>query len=988
MNNNISDFFHKIYSVFSDKVLVVNYKGEFVYSNASFNTFIADNNPIINFQFTDLIFKFSNSEKYFSGTKLLNFIIKNEIKNEIITCKYKKNKPKTFVLSVINSVIYENNEFIVLIFNENFEKNKTLSNISFDEKRYKLVFENSPIGFFQFTPDGVISDCNNEFIKIIGSSKQKLVGFDILKKVTNQGIKNAVKIATQGGIGTYEGKYLSITGNKETYLKAMFAPVYSENKIFDVGIGIIEDVTQQKLIELEIQQSQTKLKTIFQNASDSIIIGNSKGEIISSNQAFTLLSNYQADEIKGVHIKHLFEENCLKQKPLNFNKLNEGNTIITERWLLKKTGETVHIEMNSKKINEINYISIIRDLTERDIDQHKIKETQERNNALLEVFPDLIFILNNKNEIIDYNDHKLGSFFKPPSEFIGKDLFEYLPKDVAIITEENIKKLKQTNEVQTYEYQIEKENNIESFEAKVVKMGEDKILSVIRDITNRKRTEKQSIILSQVVKLSSSSIFVTNVDGFFEYVNPAFEINTGYKLEEIKDKTPRILKSDLYDDDFYKNLWSTISSGKTWTGEFFNKTKDGILFWEKSVISPIITELGVITNYFAINEDITEKKKMLEDITQAKELAERSDRLKTSFLQNMSHEIRTPLNGILGFAGLISEEETGIETIKEYSNIIYESGTRLLNIINNLIEISQIETGNVKSSTTQFSLNQLLVDIFNSFIVDTDVKGLNLEYEFALLDYHAYVVTDKTILVQIFTHLIDNAIKYTKFGAIKFGYNYENNEFLFFVKDTGIGINEDQKNIIFDSFYKADDITAVGIEGSGVGLSIVKSLVGLLNGHIWVDSTPKKGSTFYFKFNNIILVENILANNNIKDKKLYSKTVLIAEDDKTSFAYLESILKKQFTEILHAENGQQAVEIVKKRKDIDLILMDIRMPVLNGLKATKQIKLINSKIPVIAQTAYAFSTDQKDVENAGCDSYITKPVNKEELLDCVAKFLK
>ncbi|MBN2664631.1 MAG: PAS domain S-box protein [Bacteroidales bacterium] len=988
MNTKIANFFQKIYSLFNESVLVVNHACEIVYSNTSFNSFVININQSDNFQFYDFGVNFINIEKFFIGKEILNFLSKNEIKCEKISCSYKQKQLSEYILSVINDVVFENNQYFVLIFNQNIDKIDPLSNFSLNEKRYKLVFENSPIGFFQFNIDGVISDCNNEFVKIIGSTKQDLIGFDILHQVTNIGIKNAVKNATQGEIGTYEGKYISVTGKKETYIKAMFAPVYSENKIFDLGIAIIEDITKQKINELEIIQSQNKFQAIFQNASDSIIIGDSSGVIISSNHAFTQLSNYQTEEIKGTHIKNFFSNNCLEKKPLNFAELNKGNTIITDRWLIKKSGEKVHIEMNSKKINEINYISIIRDLTERDIDQQKIKESQERNNALFEVFPDIIFILNDQNEIIDYNTHKLDSFLVPPEEFVSKKYYQYLPENVAEITKINIEKLKQTGEIQTYEYQIHKKNIIETYEAKLVKMGEDKILSVVRDITNRKKIEQQSIILSQVVKLSSNSIFVTNLEGIFEYVNPAFEKNTGYKFEEIKNKTPRILKSDHHDSSFYKNLWSTILKGRTWTGEFLNQTKDGRCFWDKSVISPIVTENGQITNFFAINENITEKKKMLEDLTEAKEIAERSDRLKTSFLQNMSHEIRTPLNGILGFAGLISEEETEIATIKEYSSIIYDSGTRLLNIINNLIEISQIEAGNVKSSTIQFSLNQTLIEIYNSFVVDAEVKVLDFKYQFAFSDNNSFVVTDKAILIQIFIHLIDNAIKYTKFGAIKFGYEYENNEFLFFVKDTGIGISEDQKSIIFDSFYKADDISTVGIQGSGVGLSIVKSLVGLLNGEIWVDSMPQKGSVFYFKFKNIISVENVLAITSQNYIKPASKIILIAEDDKTSFAYLESILKKEFTEILHAKNGQQAVDFVKHRNDIDLILMDIRMPVLNGLEATKQIKIINPKIPIIAQTAYAFSTDQKDVFDAGCDSYITKPVKKDELLDSIYKFLK
>lgn len=978
--------FDKIYSVVNQSIIVIDTEGAITYTNDVFNKKILDQLNVESFFISDLQINFFNYKNILVGNNIIDFISSKKITDENISLVIKSKIINNIKLSVSEKYTYNNKEYYTFVFktdNSNFE----LPKYNYDEK-YKLVFENSPLGFLQFDKNGVITECNNEFIRIIGSSKDALIGFNMLNNVENDGILKALKIATEGGIGNYNGTYLSVTAQKETFINAMFAPVIDENQNFSIGIGIIEDITVRKNIEKDIVKSQVKLKSIFENTSDSILIGNNKGEIISFNKTFHHLTKYEKSDIFGKHIKEIFTEECMKSKPLNFKDLNEGKTIISDRWIKTKNGSSIHIEMNSKKISSENYISIIRDLTERDLALKKIKETQEKNNALLSAFPDLLFVFDENDIIIDYNTQKPEKFLISPENFLHKNFKDVLPNLIASKTEKAINKLKITKEVQTYEYEIISNNHKEIFEAKLVLMDNNKILSVVRDISDRKKIEHQSLILSKVVELNTHSIIVTDKNGNFEYVNPAFEKKSGYKLYELKNKTPRIIKSDYFPPEYYEELWSTILSGKIWTGEFLNKSKNNEAYWDKSIISPIKNSQGKITNFFAINEDITEKKKILDDLTTAKELAEKSDRLKTSFLQNMSHEIRTPLNGILGFAGLISEEENDLPTIKEYANIIAESGNRLLNLINNLIEISQIETGNIKTKPVQFNLNETLEEVYNSFLLDINVKGIKFESEFDLNSEDSFVITDKEIIKQVFSQLIENAIKYTKFGYIKMGYKYENNNFTFFVKDTGIGINQEQKKLIFDSFYKAENINTVGIEGSGVGLSIVQSLVNLLEGNIWVESELKKGSTFNFYIKNIVRVKNIYNNDSLNKEKSLSKTILIAEDDKTSFNYLESILKKEFNIIIHAKNGQEALNYVTERDDIDIILMDIRMPILNGLEATKKIKDIKPEIPIIAQTAYAFSTDQQDVIDAGCNSYITKPVKKQELIDNINKFCK
>ncbi len=905
--------------------------------------------------------------------------------NTLFTDKYsfKTQHSSTITDSLFEKSYYlyklSSNEIAIIFYNISSNINEDTS-FRKAEQHYKMLIDNSSAGFIQFNEDGIITDCNDEFVKIMGSSKNALIGFNLLKSIKNTGVLSAIKKALNKEVGIFEGEYTSITGNKKSYVRTIFTPVCNQNKSFIAGIGSIEDISNQKNAENKLKHNEAKLKTIYENASDSILIFDTEGKIVSINKTLSELTGYSLDNLIQKNINYLFPN-----YKLNFIKTNNEETNIKECYIKTKYDKKVHIEINSKMIYKNHYISIIRNLTERDITLTQLKEAEERTSALLKAFPDLILVLDKEFNLLEYHSatSNITNFTSTPE--LDITIHDFLPNNIIEKFQLNIKKLIEANKPQLYEFQIKTNDKEEIFEAKFVLLGKDKILSVIRNITDRKTSEKQNLILSKVVEQSSASIFITDTNGIFEYTNPAFTHLSEYTTSDIEGQTPDILRSNKHSEMFHNKLWATILSGKTWKGEIQNKTKSGKSYWVNSTISPIFDENGKILHFFAINEDITDKKEILAELTKSKELAEKSDRLKTVFLQNMSHEIRTPLNGILGFAGLINDEENDLETIKEYSKIIQESGTRLLDIVNNLIEISKIETGNIQIDKHNFSINNLIKEIHNVFLINTEVKGLNFDYE---IDKNIELInTDKDIVKQIFTHLIDNAIKYTKFGHIKFGYKIVNKELIFFVKDSGIGLNKDQIKFVFERFYKAENTNNIGIQGTGIGLSIVKAFINLLEGDIWIESIPNKGSIFYFKIKNILKTNNTIKNIDITKKANTPNTLLIAEDDTTSYIFLESILSDTFKHIIHAKNGKEAIELVKSRDDISTILMDIRMPIMDGIEATREIKRTNPDIQIIVQTAYAFSNDKEKIINAGCDFFITKPVDRTKLLNTLNKLM-
>lgn len=392
-----------------------------------------------------------------------------------------------------------------------------------------------------------------------------------------------------------------------------------------------------------------------------------------------------------------------------------------------------------------------------------------------------------------------------------------------------------------------------------------------------------------------------------------------------------------------------------------------------------------------LKEKIHEIEKYADELKKSKEKAEESDRLKSAFLANISHEIRTPMNGILGFAELLKEPKLTGEQQRQYINIINKSGRRMLNIINDIVQISKIESGQEKLFVSEVNINEQVDFIYKFFKPEAENKGLQLKLKTPTTTDKLILKTDREKLYSILTNLVKNAIKYTDSGSIEIGYKIEENKkqsFVeFYVSDTGIGIPKDRQKAIFERFVQADIEDRDAREGAGLGLAITKAYVELMGGKISVDSMEGKGSVFSFTLpcssvKNIKKATSInIPHNDITiEKKL---NILVAEDDETSLQFLSVILKSISNKILKAANGAEAVEICKQHPDIDIILLDIQMPVMNGYEATRQIRQFNPDVVIIAQTAFALPDDEKKVKEAGCNGYISKPIKTDKLLSII-----
>lgn len=399
-----------------------------------------------------------------------------------------------------------------------------------------------------------------------------------------------------------------------------------------------------------------------------------------------------------------------------------------------------------------------------------------------------------------------------------------------------------------------------------------------------------------------------------------------------------------------------------------------------------------ISNQLALS---IERKEYEEALKHSKYRAEQADKLKTSFLANMSHEIRTPMNSIVGFAELITRKSIAPEKKDIYAQYISNSSKALLALIDDIIDISKIESKQLNITKSNVFINKTLEELyiyFRTHITKSNKTNIELRQQYAINDYNFSILCDSLRLRQILNNLLNNAIKFTNEGCIKFGYLIPNNAtILFYVKDTGIGMPQEKIDDIFERFRQIDDSTTRKYGGTGLGLAISKKLIQLMGGQIWVESEIGKGSTFYFSLPLIIPIssERILerASDSFPSDNLEGKTILIVEDEDTNYYFLQEVIAPTKAKVLRAINGVEAVQMVKDYDSISIVLMDIQLPVMSGYEATQRVKEIKPELPVVAQTAYAMAEDRAKGARAGCDDYLSKPIRPEDLLRTIKKYL-
>ena len=416
-------------------------------------------------------------------------------------------------------------------------------------------------------------------------------------------------------------------------------------------------------------------------------------------------------------------------------------------------------------------------------------------------------------------------------------------------------------------------------------------------------------------------------------------------------------------------------------------------FWMEKNKIPIKDERGIVTMIIGIFKDVSGMMKIENELKEARDRAEESDRLKTSFLANMPHEIRTPMNGILGFANLLKDPDLKGDKRDLYVKHIEQSSKQLLNIIDDIIDISKIESGQLKISNRPVRINGIMDEVYSSFFhrIRGDAPGqkrVTFNLEKGVSGANFTLVTDDYRLRQVFNNLIGNAIKFTEDGTITFGYVLKNNRHIeFFVKDSGPGIPENMLDLVFDRFGQVNQESYAQPSGTGLGLPISKNLVKLMGGEMWVESKINKGSIFRFTLPLVVehagVEPRVLISN--KSYNWTGKIILVAEDEMLNWMFIKMTGRNSAAEIMRAEDGNQAVKIARKFKP-DFILMDIKMPGLNGIDATRKIRTFNKTVPIIAQTAFVMAEEKAESKKVGCNHFVTKPLDRTVIMELIDSY--
>lgn len=616
--------------------------------------------------------------------------------------------------------------------------------------------------------------------------------------------------------------------------------------------------------------------------------------------------------------------------------------------------------------------------------------------------PFAAWLKDEKGTFIQVNEVFLRSLGKERSKVIGKGDGEVFDREEARLIEEGELEVRRTGKSSESTYSRKKRIiktvhfPVRDEQGKITGTGgyrED-----VTNLTNSLQTlHQERETLEVLLETMPFCIFFTDTNHRYIRVNRMMaKLLRVSGPDKARGKTNKVFFTKRVARRMIEEDRDILESGNPLVNKIVYFEDEGVKgFWMEKNKIPIRDERGVITMIMGIFKDVSDLMQIENELKEAKERAEESDRLKTSFLANMSHEIRTPMNGIIGFANLLrdpglSEDKKGL-----FLKHIDHSSSQLLNIIDDIIDISKIESGQMKISNKPVRINGILEEIYSSFFhsirgdapgdkkVAFNLKKGNISHDFT-------IVTDDFRLSQIFNNLIGNAIKFTKEGHITFGYTLKNNRHVeFFVSDSGIGIPNNKIRLIFDRFGQVNQERSLQPSGTGLGLPISKSLVDLMGGEMWVKSEMGKGTTFYFTLPLVIEQAEEEARALISNKSYdwSNKQILVAEDEELNWMFVREMLRQTGASIHRARNGHEVVELTRKLSP-DAILMDIKMPEMNGIDAARKIREFNSTVPIIAQTAFVMAEEKEESIRAGCNHFVTKPLDRTTIMELIDSYFK
>lgn len=884
-------------------------------------------------------------------------------------------------------------------------------------------------------------DCNQAANSLLGyNQKEDIFGktpWDLSPEKQFDGrnskekAEELIQQSLQTGATRFEWVHLKYSG-EFVYVEVALNPIMLKGK--RVTHVTWRDISKRKFAEMELAKEQFLMRMLMDNVPEQIYFKDTEGKFLRVNQS--VANRFQLKRPIEAIGKSDFDFFAYEHANWAFNVEKEiiatGKPVIDiEEYQTWPDGRITWVSTSKMPLLNnngeiIGTFGVSRDITSRKQAEEALRKSEELFRLVVDATNDAIWDWNLGTQKSYFSDNYYTMLGYTPGEFeSGYDSWKSLvhPDDIKWVEILTSKLIKENQSEIILEFRMRMKDGGYKWIHSIGKIIERdskgnplRIIGVHEDITERKKNEEavklERAYFEQLFESSPEGVVILDVKDKVIRCNREFTKIFGYTNDEAVGRqiNDLIVPRDLADEGL--SLTHLVAKGNQIMRETIRMRKNGSTVHVSILGKPIHFEGGQIAVY-GIYRDISDRKLVEEELVRknyeieaqneeyrvlneelqlAKDKAEESDRLKSAFLANMSHEVRTPMNGIIGFTQLLANSPVQQPEFNQYLGVIESCGNQLLTIINDLIDISKIEANQLTISESEVNINQVMQKQYLLFLQKANGLGVELTFQTSLPDDSCTILTDGARLQQVLSNLIGNALKFTTKGSITFGYTVKSNKIEFFVSDTGIGIPKAQQGYVFERFRQVENPLTAIVGGTGLGLAISKALVNLMGGEISVESEPNVGSNFYFTIpNKSVLfsrseVVEVSQMGNITVPK--GKKVLIAEDDEFNFMYVREMLNELNVDYVRVVNGAEAYDAVMNDSSIDLLLLDLKMPVMDGYEAARKIRQVNTKIPIIAQTAYAFSSDREKSLHAGCNDYISKPIDRKEFERLLVKYLK
>ena len=918
----------------------------------------------------------------------------------------KKDGEITWANVKVSGVYNDRNEFLYTIsMIEDITENKNQENALMEsEKSYKGLFNSISDPIYIQDKNGCFIDVNEGALKMYGYSKSEMIGRNpsLLSVPGLNDIDKTLAMVQEAFNGIPQRfEWWGRRKNGEIFPKEVSL---SPGSYFGmkVVIAVARDITDRKKYEENLAKSEKKYRDLADSLPQIIFETDREGNLIYLNKQGAENMGYSLEMVgEGPNVFSFIHPDERDKARANFAQVLEGDEGKGREYrLLKNDGTSMESILYSSPVMVENKIEgvrgIIIDMSDRKKIEQALQSSEEKYRLLYEQNLAAVFKSTIDGELIECNPTLARMFGYSSAEELMRSGRKQVQMNEAM-KYDSIERLYREREIKNVELNLKKMNGDDIWVLGNVGLivnendGSQAIQGTLIDITDKKKAEDQAIILARALTEISESVVMSDEERKIIFVNEAFRKSYGYSNEEIIGQSPLIFDSDKNDPVLQAQIDEATRQGG-WTGELINKSSDGREFPIFLSTSRIEDKDSGRVTYIAISRDITRQKESETMLKEAKERAEEMNKLKSIFLANMSHELRTPMIGILGFAGMITEDSRDPE-VKQMAGTIVRSANRLTDTLNLILDLSKIEANKIDLRLRNVQMSGLIEESINHYKLTAREKGIGLNL--VVKEKNISSMLDERLFSQVIGNLISNAVKFTDEGSVEVELKKENKSAIIKVSDTGIGISENSLDIIFEPFRQVSEGYNRRFEGTGLGLTISKKFIALMNGSIAVESELNKGSVFTIRFplsaeqyeGEVIQTLKPQPDTAKLTTKKRNSHLLLVEDDKINVDVINLFLRG-YCNVDHSSTATNAIEMVKQKK-YDAILMDINLKGMSGLDAVRVIRRMDEYklTPVVAVTAYAMPGDRKRFLSNGCSHYLPKPFSKVELIGLLEEIL-